>query len=46
MQLQKSISLDYKIWEQIDILREAIPRSRFVAKIIAERLKNSEENPK
>ena len=34
MQIQKSISLDEKTWSLIDEKRNAIPRSRYVAKLI------------
>lgn len=43
-QIQKSISLDEKTWEKIDRLRIDLPRSRFVARIIAKNLKDSEGN--
>jgi len=38
MQIQKSISLDVNTWKLIDELRVAIPRSRYVAKILADGL--------
>ena len=43
-QIQKSISLNEKKWKQIDLLRGDIPRSRYISKIIAEGLKESEVN--
>jgi metal-responsive CopG/Arc/MetJ family transcriptional regulator len=45
-QIQKSISLDEKIWEKIDQIRDDLPRSRFVARIITERLQTLEDTPK
>ena len=37
-QIQKSISLNEQIWQKIDRIRQDLPRSRFVAKIIAKEL--------
>ena len=42
-QIQKSISLNENTWKQIDNLKGAITRSRYVAKIIAEGLTKIEE---
>jgi hypothetical protein len=42
MQIQKSISLDEKTWNTIDELRNTVPRSRFVAKLINSGLENTE----
>ena len=41
-QIQKSISLDEHTWKLIDKLRIDLPRSRFVARIIARSFKDSE----
>ncbi|CDI04943.1 hypothetical protein [Candidatus Nitrosotenuis uzonensis] len=43
-QIQKSISLDENTWQQIDQLRSDLPRSRFVARIITEKLKTTEDS--
>jgi len=43
MQIQKSISLDANTWELIDELRVAVPRSRFVAKIITDRIQSKDK---
>jgi len=42
-QIQKSISLNENTWKQIDNLKGAITRSRFVAKIIADGLTELDE---
>lgn len=41
VRIQKSISLDEKTWKIIDELRDTIPRSRFVAKILKSELQNT-----
>ena len=43
MKIQKSISLDGNTWELIDELRVSIPRSRFVAKIIADKIQSKDK---
>ena len=45
--IQKTISFDQELWSKIDKQKGDISRSRFVAKIITERLascKNEEKN--
>ncbi len=42
-QIQKSISLNENTWKQIDKQKGDITRSRFVAKIIADRLRESKQ---
>jgi len=37
-QIQKSISLDERVWFKIEKLRGNLPRSRFVGKIISNEL--------
>ena len=43
-QIQKSISLNENTWKQIDNLKGAITRSRFVAKFVADGLTKLENN--
>ena len=39
MKIQKSISMDEKIWKTIDEIRNSVPRSAFVSKLISDELK-------
>lgn len=41
-QIQKSISLDQKLWEEIDKKKGDVSRSRFLATIVAKALDASE----
>ena len=43
-QTQKSISLSEGTWIKIEKMRNDLPRSRFVANIIADGLKQLEQN--
>jgi len=43
-QIQKSISLNQRTWVKIEKMRKGLPRSRFVAKIIADGLKKLEQS--
>lgn len=46
MQIQKSLSLEDHLWEEIDHKKGDISRSRFVEKIVRSKLKQIQEEKK
>lgn len=44
MKIQKSISMEEKIWKTIDEIRNRVPRSTYVSKIISEQIKSQQVN--